>query len=116
MPVQFGKVYKAVYAEKDSKPQEVAVKILRTRATLVDKEDFLNEVEIMLSLDHPNFVKVVGVVIARKPWLLVLEYLKYKDLGSVLRACKKARVQLRIHEMINFAVQISAGCAYLEKV
>ena len=34
------------------------MKILRVKAVLADKKDFLEESEMMLALDHPNLIKV----------------------------------------------------------
>jgi hypothetical protein len=36
----------------------VAVKILRVKAVLADNKDFLEESDMMLSLDHPALIKV----------------------------------------------------------
>jgi hypothetical protein len=48
--------------EKSTKLEPVAVKILRLSATAADKEDFLGEAEIMLSLDHPKLLKVYELI------------------------------------------------------
>ena len=53
---------------------------------------------------------------SRKPWLLVTEFMKYRDLGAVLRGAKKHDVKLRMHEMLNYAVQIADGAKYLASV
>ena len=114
--LQFGKVYLATHRAVGKPPAEVAVKILRIKATAADKEDFLAEAEMMLSLKHPNLLAVVGVAIARKPWLLIVDYMKHKDLGAALTQARKAFVPLRVHEMMYFSAQIAEGCAHLEKV
>ena len=49
-----------------------------------------------------------------KPWLLVAEFMPHKDLGNLLKFCKSAKMQLRIHELVHFAAQIAAGCEHLE--
>ena len=41
---------------------------------------------------------------------------RYRDLGAVLRTAKKVDIQLRMHEMINYAAQISDGAKYLTSV
>ena len=41
---------------------------------------------------------------------------RYRDLGAVLRTAKKFDIQLRMHEMINYATQISDGAKYLTSV
>ena len=54
--------------------------------------------------------------LARKPWLLVLEYMEFKDLGVILRTCKKSGVSLRLNELMTFPVQIAEACQYLTEV
>ncbi len=39
-----------------------------------------------LRSQHPQLVSIVGIVIQQKPWLMVLEYLRYGDLRGVLKA------------------------------
>ncbi len=119
---------------------KVAVKLLRTKSSAPDKEEFLAEAEMMLSIDSEFFIRVcsfvnrsllrpaltsgyvsvsvqaLGVCVDRKPWLLVTEFMAYKDLGVVLRQCKKAAVQLRTHEIINYLLQVARGLEYLAKV
>jgi hypothetical protein len=56
---QFGKVYLAQYQLLGSpKAQMVAVKTLRLNSSLSDKEDFLGEAAIMLTLEHPVVLTV----------------------------------------------------------
>ena len=112
---------------------EMAVKLLRIKASASDKQDFLAEAELMLSLDDPNIVKVIflalvfvftsqgiskvlGVCLKRKPWLLLVEYMLHKDLGVVLKRCKKGSISIRVSELLTFSAQVAKGCAYLEKV
>ncbi len=54
--------------------------------------------------------------LTRKPWLLVTEYMKYKDLGSVLPKLKKKNVPLRIHEMLYLPMQLADALVFLEEV
>lgn len=60
--------------------------------------------------------KVIGVCFTKKPWLLVVEYMPYKDLGALLRTCKKHSIKLRTHEFLNFATQVSEAFIYLAEV
>ena len=103
----------ADFANFEGEVHQVAVKLVRISAAAHDKEQFLGEAELMLSLDHINILKVEGLCLARKPWLLVAEYMMHKDLGVVLRMCKRVEMPLRMHEFFNFAVQIVEGAKYL---
>jgi hypothetical protein len=40
----------------------------------------------------------------------------YKDLGVVLKQCKKAAIQLRVHELLHFGLQMAQALAYLATV
>ena len=87
----------------------------------------------MLTLDHPSLLKVrslycnltglladvhqvFGLCLERKPWLLIVEYMEYKDLAGVIRNIKKLSLPVRINELLVFPVQIAAGGAYLAEV
>ena len=128
--MQFGKVYSAQFTDDDDRVEKVAVKLLRVKASKSDREEFLSEAELMLLLAHPKVLRVwpwaalmcrycqqaVGVCVARKPWLLVTEYMNYKDLGFELWQCVNHGLKLRIHECLNFAVQMLEGLAFIASV
>ena len=48
--------------------------------------------------------------------MMAMEYMEFKDLRGVLRACKTNRIPLRIHELLYFAVQLTSACVYLSEV
>ena len=54
--------------------------------------------------------------LSRKPWLLIVEFMEYKDLGVVIRNIKKQKLQMRINELLAFPVQIADGGSYLAEV
>ena len=116
MDFQFGKVYTAAYSNDKGESTLVAVKLLRVNCSNTDREEFLSESELMLLLDHPSIVKVIGVCFSRKPWLLVTELMMHKDLGVLLQLCKKQKFKLRIHEMLGFAAQISEAMTFVASV
>ncbi len=65
----FGQVYKGVWRQavigRDKKPveEEVAVKIMEDATSEEDEIKFLQEAVIMGQFDHPNIVKIMGVMI-----------------------------------------------------
>ena len=61
-------------------------------------------------------IQMVGVCLSRKPWLNVVEFMEYKDLGLVIRACKKANTKLRLNELLTFPAQIVEAAKYLIEV
>ena len=41
------------------------------RMTVVEDDDFVNEVHILSRLDHVNIVRLIGYVVSSRPWLIV---------------------------------------------
>eukprot|EP00039_Didymoeca_costata_P013577 m.209172 g.209172 ORF g.209172 m.209172 type:complete len:1167 (-) comp15815_c0_seq8:1075-4575(-) len=118
---QFGEVYLAKQIVPPGKGQDGgnywdrAVKVLKGSASVADKGDFLQEAEIMLNLKHANLVQLIGVAVQQRPWLTVIEFMRYGDLLAFTTACKQKGMKLRYMEQLKCAVQISAGMQYLEK-
>ena len=109
-------MYTADYKTDSGEEKRVAVKLLRVKASNSDREEFLAEADLMLLLDHPLVVKVIGLCFSRKPWLLVLEFMPFKDLGFLMWMCVKYSLKLRMHEYLNYAVQISEGMSFIASV
>eukprot|EP00730_Choanoeca_flexa_P016279 TRINITY_DN7660_c0_g1_i3.p1 TRINITY_DN7660_c0_g1~~TRINITY_DN7660_c0_g1_i3.p1 ORF type:complete len:781 (+),score=272.61 TRINITY_DN7660_c0_g1_i3:134-2476(+) len=116
---QFGQVYLAEQVVKDGEGEDGgnrikrAVKMLRGGATPEDKEEFTQEAQVMLDMDHDNLVQMIGVAMQQRPWLMVLEFLQYGDLRNVLKGCKAKDITLRYDEQLSFAVQIAKGMEHL---
>ena len=81
---QFGQVYLATFRDA-----RVAVKTVRLAASDDDKEDFVHEAEVMLDLKNEGLVQLLGVAVQQRPWLCVIEFMKYGDLKDVLQAGKE---------------------------
>lgn len=64
----------------------VAVKMLRPGASTDEKLDFLAEAEAMKRLEHPNVVRLLGVVTRSEPVCCVMEFLLHGDLKGYLQA------------------------------
>lgn len=111
---QFGQVYAATQTV-DSGEKQRAVKMLRGAASEADRQDFTREAEIMLELDHANLVEMIGVCVQQAPWLIVLEFLEYGDLRTVLKACVTKRIKLALFEQLKWMGDISAGMSFLEE-
>lgn len=112
---QFGQVFLADYQPGvgGRTGQEVAVKLMRPEASHVDAVEFIGEAYILRQFDHPKCIKLVGTCFEHMPWLIVLEFMQYKDLGVVLRQCRKHKVLLRSHEQLTFMEQVAVGLKYL---
>lgn len=123
---QFGKVYLAEYDTRDDEPADGddkpkfsaskmrAVKMLRSGASPDDKVEFLREAQTMVELgNHDNLVEFMGIVVRRRPWLVVLEFCQFGDLSDVLRACRQKSVHLTVAERLHFARQLAAGMQFI---
>lgn len=55
----------------------------------------------------------MGVCFEYLPWLIVLEFMQYKDLGIVLRQCANNSLYLHSHEQIMLMAQVAEGLKYL---
>ena len=76
----FGVVYACLW---DNKP--VAYKQLRNQSMSKKSCDlFVDEIKILVSLDHPNIVKLFGAVIEEVKMGFVMEYVKKQPLSRTL--------------------------------
>jgi serine/threonine protein kinase len=111
---QFGQVYLADEVT-EGKSHKRAVKMLRTGASTADRNEFVHEAEVMLKMKgHPNIVEMAGCCIQQAPWLLVLEYLPFGDLRSVLKACKNKAIELLEMEQLALLADCAAGMEFME--
>ena len=84
----FGEVSKATYTDISGKLQlHVAVKILHRTPGLefqAARDSLLSEASIMAQFDHDHVVRLIGVVTAGEPLLVVIEYCENGALNSFL--------------------------------
>ena len=72
---QFGVVYRAVYhTEKGDIP--VAIKTLKEAANTDTKVAFMREAAILAQFQHPNVLRMIGVLTTQQPYMMVTELLK----------------------------------------
>eukprot|EP00051_Salpingoeca_urceolata_P028189 m.485515 g.485515 ORF g.485515 m.485515 type:complete len:765 (-) comp23861_c0_seq1:79-2373(-) len=112
---QFGQVYLAEYSPQGSSPMPVAVKMLRRSASDSDRSEFLRESEVMLELQHPSLVRLLGVAIQQRPWLCVIEYMNYGDLRAVVQTCQEKGLRLSLREQIQLLLNVVKGLVYIAK-
>jgi hypothetical protein len=114
---QYGKVYLADM-EPGATSREVAVtraavKLMRPNLGHVDGNDFLSEAVMMTAFEHPQLMALLGICIEKKPWLILVEFMHYKDLGLVLKHTKKLGALMRSHEMLTFCTQVASGMCFM---
>lgn len=71
-------------------------------------KDFMNEVELLVKLRHPNIVQFLAAVITQPPLMLVTEYLPGGDLHALIQ---KGPVPADL--AVTFALDMARGMAYL---
>ncbi len=77
----------------------------------MDPKDFLAEAQIMKNLKHPKLIKLYAVCTREEPIYIITELMKNGSLLDYLRG--KGR-QLKLFKLIDIAIQIASGMAYLE--
>ncbi|XP_062516474.1 uncharacterized protein LOC134191860 isoform X2 [Corticium candelabrum] len=108
----FGSVMQASWKQPDGTNKEVAVKSISQEARPNDRDAFLKEASMMVSLRHRNIVQMLGISLppGTKSLLVVSELI---PLGNLLDYLK--RNQLQDSKLKMFAQQIASGMAYLEE-
>lgn len=120
----FGQVWKCeamnIGANSIGGSQVVAVKTLKQNASEKEKNDLLEELEVMKMLDqHPNVVTLIGCCAEQDPVLLIMEFIPNGTLQNCLRESRPdygnihGHSRLTSRDLISFAYQISKGMEYL---
>lgn len=126
---QFGEVWLYMARQKDGKGTLVAVKQLKDRAGLGDKErlELIAEIEIMkLVNNHPNVIKLLHYCVDdyQEPILLIMEYAEHGKLQTYLRNCRVSsklydgciddtKPNITSKELIKFIYHIAKGMEYV---
>lgn len=63
----------------------VAIKTLKAGYSEKQRRDFLSEASIMGQFDHPNIIRLEGVVTKSRPVMIVTEFMENGALDSFLR-------------------------------
>ncbi|KAF1380601.1 hypothetical protein PFLUV_G00165580 [Perca fluviatilis] len=108
----FGVVKRGEWNTPTGRVLPVAVKSLRSSMSRQTDTltDFLQEVTIMQSLDHPNIIRLYGVVLTQ-PLKMVTEL---APLGSLYDTLRSRQYEYPLVRLWLFATQIAAGMDYLE--
>lgn len=108
----FGVVRKGEWTTPSNRIVPVAVKVLKsdnlTQPGIID--DFFREVQAMHALDHPNLVRLHGVVLSQ-PMMMITEL---AERGSLLDLMRKQCKHTPLRNIWIWSVQIATGMAYLE--
>lgn len=108
-----GFVKKGEWTAPNGRVVEVALKILRKDVVSepgASFNDFVKEISVMHQLNHPNIIKLYGIVLS-SPMMMVTELAPFGNLRDHLR---KEDGRTPISQLISFGVQIASGMEYLE--
>jgi len=92
------------------KNKRVAVKLLRASASDHDKKCFLEEAMILGRLKHSNIIKVHGICLDARPYMLILEYMAGGDLKHYLR---KHRNEFQTRALLQMDLDVARACCYM---
>ncbi|XP_068700595.1 ephrin type-A receptor 4-like isoform X2 [Montipora foliosa] len=109
---EFADVYRGT-KKTQGKQQVVAVKVLRPGSSAKNQRDFLSEASIMGQFNHPNVIKLIGVVTNSRPMMIITELLEQGSLESFLEARKGILTSLQLSGM---ARGVACGMVYLSEM
>ncbi|KAE8621770.1 hypothetical protein XENTR_v10004966 [Xenopus tropicalis] len=107
---EFGEVCSGRLKLPSKKEISVAIKTLKAGYTEKQRRDFLSEASIMGQFEHPNIIRLEGVVTKSKPVMIVTEYMENGSLDSFLR---KNDAQFTVIQLVGMLRGIAAGMKYL---
>lgn len=82
---EFGEVYKGRLKLPGKREIYVAIKTLKAGYSEKQRRDFLSEASIMGQFDHPNIIRLEGVVTKSRPVMIITEFMENGALDSFLR-------------------------------
>ncbi|XP_030221484.1 ephrin type-B receptor 2 [Gadus morhua] len=88
----------------------VAIKTLKAGYTERQRRDFLSEASIMGQFDHPNIIRLEGVVTKSNPVMILTEFMENGSLDSFLR---QNDGQFTVIQLVGMLRGIAAGMKYL---
>ncbi|XP_036376567.1 tyrosine-protein kinase Lyn-like [Megalops cyprinoides] len=104
---QFGEVWMAFY----NSSTKVAVKTLKPGT--MSAEAFLEEANLMKTLQHDRLVRLYAVVTKSEPIYIITEFMANGSLLDFLKS--EAGRKVLLPKLIDFSAQIAEGMAYIEK-
>nr|XP_053624499.1 activated Cdc42 kinase-like [Plodia interpunctella] len=109
---QFGVVQQGTW-NTGSQRLQVAIKCLGHERMTSNSTEFLKEAAVMHSIEHPNIVRLYGVVLHLDSLMLVTELAPLRSLLECLREVS-LRPNFPVPNLCEFAEQICDGMTYLE--
>uniref|UniRef100_K7F958 Ephrin type-B receptor 2 n=1 Tax=Pelodiscus sinensis TaxID=13735 RepID=K7F958_PELSI len=112
-PGEFGEVYKGRLKLPSKREIYVAIKTLKAGYSEKQRRDFLSEASIMGQFDHPNIIRLEGVVTKSRPVMIITEFMENGALDSFLR---QNDGQFTVIQLVGMLRGIAAGMKYLAEM
>jgi len=107
----FGSVLKGEYTKFNGEKIPVAVKKLKSEEINNPKSEIMHEAEVMMKLDHPNIVRIIGIC-QDTTVMLVMELAPEGPLHKYLKKHKT----LPMFKIFVIMLQVAEGMQYLENM
>ncbi|XP_043986730.1 ephrin type-A receptor 6-like isoform X2 [Gambusia affinis] len=107
---EFGEVCSGRLRTPGKKEIAVAIKTLKGGYVERQRRDFLREASIMGQFDHPNIIRLEGVVTKSRPVMIVVEYMENGSLDSFLR---QHDGHFTVIQLVGMLRGIGSGMKYL---
>uniref|UniRef100_A0A4W4FPD3 receptor protein-tyrosine kinase n=1 Tax=Electrophorus electricus TaxID=8005 RepID=A0A4W4FPD3_ELEEL len=109
---QFGEVSRGRYRPLGRREMLVAVKTLRWGVTDHERGVFLREAGVLGQFDHPNVLKLEGVIIHTPPERIITELMENGPLDAFLRENED---QFSVLQLVGMLRGVGAGMRYLSE-
>ncbi|XP_007908799.2 ephrin type-B receptor 1 [Callorhinchus milii] len=110
---EFGEVYKGRLKLPGKREIYAAIKTLKAGYSEKQRRDFLSEASIMGQFDHPNIIRLEGVVTKSRPVMIITEFMENGALDSFLR---QNDGQFTVIQLVGMMRGIAAGMKYLSEM
>ncbi|KAG8451498.1 hypothetical protein GDO86_003635 [Hymenochirus boettgeri] len=110
---EYGEVCKGCLKLPSKRELPVAIQTLRAGCSEKQKRGFLAEASIMGQFDHPNIIRLEGVITRGNTMMTVMEFMGNGVLDSFLR---KNEGQFTVPQLIGMLCGIASGMKYLTEM
>ncbi|CAH8564844.1 unnamed protein product [Dicrocoelium dendriticum] len=99
---------------KRGKFRNIPVAVKQMVEGAMNEDDFIEEAKNMRFLNHPNLVQLFGVVLKKRPIMIITEYMKHGSLRDFMRQ-RQSLFCNRPVVLADICAQVANGMAYLEQ-
>ena len=92
----------------------VLVKVLQSDSSTEDEDDFIEEAQTLIGLNHENVVRLVGVSCCTRPFYIVSEYFEKGTLKDCVVSGRTPHDNIDV--LFDICIQIVSAMVYLENL